>query len=43
MTLAFEPQHREPRMEMRSQIEDIVLVTEGDPVLLNRLPWDLLW
>ena len=43
MTLTFEPQHRDPKMNMRSHIEDIVLVTGGDPVLLNELPWDLLW
>lgn len=43
MTLTFEPQHRDPKMDMRSHIEDIVLVTEGDPILLNELPWDLIW
>jgi len=43
MTLTFEPQHSDPKMNMRSHIEDIVLVTDGDPILLNELPWDLLW
>jgi len=43
MTLTFEPQHVDPKMNMRSHIEDIVLVTDGDPILLNELPWKLLW
>ena len=43
MTLTFEPQHEDARLGFRSHMEDIVLVTEGDPVLLNTLPWDLTW
>jgi len=43
MTLTFEPQHEDARLGFRSHMEDIVLVTEGDPVLLNSLPWDLTW
>ncbi len=43
MTLTFEPQHEDSELGFRSHIEDIVLVTEGDPVQLNTLPWDLTW
>ena len=43
MTLTFEPQHGDAKLGFRSHIEDIVLVTEGDPVCLNTLPWDLTW
>jgi Xaa-Pro aminopeptidase len=43
MTLTFEPQHEDAGLGFRSHMEDIVLVTEGDPVLLNSLPWDLTW
>lgn len=43
MTLTFEPQHHDPKMKMRSHIEDIVLVTNSDPLILNELPWNLLW
>ena len=43
MTLTFEPQHEDAKLGYRSHMEDIVLVTEGDPVLLNTLPWNLTW
>ncbi|MGD2201574.1 MAG: Xaa-Pro peptidase family protein [Candidatus Bathyarchaeota archaeon] len=43
MTLTFEPQHEDPNLGFRSHIEDIILVTEGAPVCLNILPWDLTW
>jgi Xaa-Pro aminopeptidase len=43
MTLTFEPQHKDSKKNMRSHMEDIVLVTENGNVLLNELPWDLLW
>jgi Xaa-Pro aminopeptidase len=43
MTLTFEPQHEDSNLGFRSHIEDIVLVTEGEPIRLNKLPWDLTW
>jgi Xaa-Pro aminopeptidase len=43
MTLTFEPPHTDSNLGMRSHLEDIVLVTKGDPVNLNEMPWDLLW
>jgi Xaa-Pro aminopeptidase len=43
MTLTFEPQHEDAKLGFRSHVEDVVLVTEGDPVLLNALPWNLTW
>ena len=43
MTLTFEPQHADSKMDMRSHIEDIILVTRGEPVVLNELPWDITW
>lgn len=43
MTLTFEPPHTDARLGMRSHLEDVVLVTKGDPVILNEMPWDILW
>ena len=43
MTLTFEPPHTDKKLKMRSHLEDIVLVTKGDPINLNEMPWDLLW
>lgn len=43
MTLTFEPPHTDAELGMRSHLEDVVLVTKGDPVNLNQMPWDLLW
>ena len=43
MTLTFEPQHEDSKLGFRSHIEDIVLVTQGEPMRLNTLPWDLTW
>jgi len=43
MTLTFEPPHADPKLGMRSHLEDIVLVTKGDPVILNEMPWDPIW
>jgi len=43
MTLTYEPNRRDEGLGMRCHFEDIVLVTEGDPVVLNEMPWDLLW
>jgi Xaa-Pro dipeptidase len=43
MTLTFEPPHTDAGLGMRSHLEDIVLVTKGNPVNLNQMPWDLLW
>jgi Xaa-Pro aminopeptidase len=43
MTLTFEPQHQDSKFGFRSHIEDIVLVTESDPICLNTLPWNLTW
>jgi Xaa-Pro aminopeptidase len=43
MTLTYEPNRRDEGLGMRCHFEDIVLVTDGDPVVLNEMPWDLLW
>jgi len=43
MTLTFEPPHTDAKLDMRSHLEDIVLVTKGEPVILNEMPWDPLW
>jgi Xaa-Pro dipeptidase len=43
MTLTFEPPHTDAKLGMRSHLEDIILVTKGDPVNLNSMPWDILW
>jgi len=43
MTLTYEPPHDEAERGLRTHFEDIVLVTDGDPVILNELPWDFLW
>jgi len=43
MTLTYEPPHSDDERGLRTHFEDIVLVTRGDPVILNELPWDFLW
>jgi Xaa-Pro aminopeptidase len=43
MTLTYEPIRVDPKLGMRSHVEDIVLVTKGDPVVLNRMPWDVVF
>lgn len=43
MTLTFEPPHTDAGLNMRSHLEDIVLVTKGDPVVLNEMPWNPIW
>lgn len=43
MTLTYEPPHNEAERGLRTHFEDIVLVTKGDPIVLNKLPWDFLW
>lgn len=39
MTLTYEPQRRDEKTGLRGHIEDIILVTEGDPVVLNDMPY----
>jgi len=43
MTLTYEPPHGEPDRKLRTHFEDIVLVTKGEPIVLNELPWDFVW
>lgn len=43
MTLTYEPPHDEEKRGLGTHFEDIVLVTKGDPIVLNELPWDYLW
>lgn len=43
MTVTYEPTRVDPRLGIRSHIEDIVLVTKGEPVLLNQMPWNVNW
>jgi len=42
MTLTYEPIRIDPKLNMRSHVEDIVLVTKGDPVVLNQMPWNII-
>lgn len=43
MTLTYEPIRVDAKMGIRSHLEDIVLVTKGDPVVLNQMPWDVVF
>ncbi len=43
MTLTYEPIRIDPKLNMRSHVEDIVLVTKGDPVVLNQMPWNIIF
>jgi Xaa-Pro aminopeptidase len=43
MTLTYEPPHSDPKKGLRTHLEDVVLVTKGEPIILNELPWDFLW
>ncbi len=43
MTLTYEPIRIDAKLGMRSHVEDIVLVTKGDPVVLNQMPWDVVF
>ena len=43
MTLTYEPPHSEAERGLRTHLEDIVLVTKGDPIVLNKLPWNFIW
>lgn len=43
MTLTYEPPHSDPKKGLRTHLEDVVLVTKGEPIILNELPWNFLW
>ena len=43
MTLTYEPIRIDPKLGIRSHVEDIVLVTKGDPVVLNQMPIDVVF
>jgi Xaa-Pro aminopeptidase len=43
MTLTYEPIRVDAKLGMRSHVEDIVLVTKGDPLVLNQMPWDVVF
>jgi Xaa-Pro aminopeptidase len=43
MTLTYEPIRVDVKLGMRSHVEDIVLVTKGDPLVLNQMPWDVVF
>jgi len=43
MTLTYEPQRRDPKTGYKGHIEDVVLVTKGDPVCLNQMPYRVTW
>ena len=43
MTLTYEPQHDKEKLDWRTHIEDVVLVTGGGTVILNDLPIDFIW
>jgi Xaa-Pro aminopeptidase len=43
MTVTYEPTRVDSKLGIRAHIEDIVLVTRGEPVLLNKMPWNVNW
>ena len=43
MTLTYEPGRRDPNTSYRGHIEDIILVTKGDPICLNKMPYNITW
>jgi len=43
MTLTYEPQRRDPKTGYKGHIEDVVLVTKGNPVCLNQMPYRVTW
>ena len=43
MTMTYEPTRVDSKSGIRSHIEDIVLVTKGDPIVLNKMPWNVTW
>ena len=43
MTLTYEPIRIDAKLNMRSHVEDIVLVTKGDSVVLNQMPWNIIF
>jgi Xaa-Pro aminopeptidase len=43
MTLTYEPIRSDEKLGMRSHVEDIVLVTKGEPVVLNQMAWDVIF
>lgn len=43
MTLTYEPPHSIFKRGLRTHFEDVVLVTKGDPIIVNELPWDFMW
>ena len=43
MTLTYEPIRIDSKLGMRSHVEDVILVTKGDPVVLNQMPWDVVF
>jgi len=43
MTLTYEPIRVDPKLNIRSHVEDIVLVTKGDPIVLNQMPLDAVF
>jgi Xaa-Pro aminopeptidase len=43
MTLTYEPGRRDIENNYRGHIEDIVLVTKGDSICLNKMPYNITW
>lgn len=43
MTLTYEPGRRDPELNYRGHIEDIVLITETGSVCLNEMPYRITW
>lgn len=43
MTLTYEPPHIDKKKLLRTHFEDIILVGENGPIILNQLPWNFLW
>jgi Xaa-Pro aminopeptidase len=43
MTLTYEPNRRDPKLNYRGHIEDIILITESGTKCLNQMPYRISW
>lgn len=43
MTLTYEPNRRDPKLNYRGHIEDIILIQENAAICLNEMPYRLTW
>lgn len=43
MTLTYEPNRRDPKLNYRGHIEDVILITENGAQCLNEMPYRITW